>query len=78
MHPDDSDDQPGHQPGDQPDPDADGSSPPPEPEWKRRRRLAAVFGEGAPEQTSDDRDPREDRSGKGDDWYRQQVPPHHG
>ncbi|WP_416954364.1 hypothetical protein ACNKF0_18870 [Nocardioides sp. T5] len=49
-----------------------------EPEWKRRRRLAAVFGDGAPEQTSDDRDPREDRSGKGDDWYRDQVPPHHG
>jgi hypothetical protein len=54
-------------------PPADG-----EPEWKRRRRLAAVFGDGATEQTSDDRDPREDRSGKGDDWYRDQVPPHHG
>lgn len=50
----------------------------PEPEWKRRRRLAAVFGEGGPEQTNDDRDPREDSSGKGDDWYREQVPPHHG
>jgi hypothetical protein len=49
-----------------------------EPEWKRRRRLAAVFGDGGPDQTSDDRDPREDRSGKGDDWYRDQVPPHHG
>ncbi|HYH74274.1 MAG TPA: hypothetical protein VD764_13740 [Nocardioides sp.] len=46
-----------------------------EPEWKRRQRLAAAFGEGVPEQTSDDRDPRED---KGDDWYREQVPPHHG
>ncbi|WP_374457691.1 hypothetical protein [Nocardioides sp.] len=49
-----------------------------EPEWKRRRRLAAVFGEGGPDQTSDDTDAREDRSGKGDDWYRDQVPPHHG
>lgn len=49
-----------------------------EPEWKRRRRLAAVFGDGGPDQTSDDRDPGEDRSGKGDDWYRDQVPPHHG
>ena len=49
-----------------------------EPEWRRRRRLAEVFGDAAPEQTSDDRDPREDRSGKGDDWYRDQVPPHHG
>ncbi|GAB3018719.1 hypothetical protein GCM10011376_00050 [Nocardioides flavus (ex Wang et al. 2016)] len=49
-----------------------------EPEWERRRRLAAVFGDGGPEQTSDDRDAREDRTGKGDDWYREQVPPHHG
>lgn len=48
-----------------------------EPEWKRRRRLAAVFGEGVPEQTSDDRD-NGGSSGKGDDWYRDQVPPHHG
>jgi hypothetical protein len=49
-----------------------------EPEWQRRRRLAAVFGDAGPDQTSDDADPREDRSGKGDDWYRDQVPPHHG
>ncbi len=49
-----------------------------EPEWERRRRMAAVFGDGGHEQTSDDRDPREDRVGKGDDWYRDQVPPHHG
>ena len=49
-----------------------------EPEWKRRRRLAAVFGDGVPEQTSDDRDSREDSPGKGDHWYRDQVPPHHG
>jgi hypothetical protein len=50
----------------------------PEPEWKRRARLAAAFGDGVPEQTSDDTDAREDRAGKGDDWYRDQVPPHHG
>ncbi|KQV77793.1 hypothetical protein ASC64_02945 [Nocardioides sp. Root122] len=49
-----------------------------ESEWERRRRLAAVFGEGVPEQTADDSDPREDFAGKGDDWYRDQVPPHHG
>ena len=61
--------------GDQPAPDAGQAAP--EPEWKRRRRLEAVFGEGMPEQTSDDRD-RGARSGKGDDWYRDQVPPHHG
>ncbi|MDZ5660748.1 hypothetical protein HN031_04125 [Nocardioides sp. zg-1308] len=47
-------------------------------EWERRRRLAAVFGDAVPEQTSDDRDSREDSAGKGDDWYRDQVPPHHG
>lgn len=56
----------------------DDSAPERDAERERRRRLAAVFGDGAPEQTSDDRDPREDRSGKGDDWYRDQVPPHHG
>jgi hypothetical protein len=49
-----------------------------EPDWQQRRRLAEVFGDGVPEQTSDDRDAREDRPGKGDDWYREQVPPHHG
>ncbi|MCF6376351.1 hypothetical protein L2K70_01905 [Nocardioides KLBMP 9356] len=47
-------------------------------ERERRRRLAAAFGDAVPDQTSDDVDPREDRSGKGDDWYREQVPPHHG
>lgn len=50
----------------------------PEPEWQRRRRLAAVFGDSTPEQTSDDTDAREDKAGKGDAWYRDQVPPHHG
>lgn len=49
-----------------------------EPEWKRRRRLAAVFGDAVPEQTSDDSDAREDGAGKGDAWYRAEVPPHHG
>ena len=46
-----------------------------ESEWARRARLAAVFGDVLPEQTGDDRGPR---GGKGDDWYRDQVPPHHG
>jgi hypothetical protein len=49
----------------------------PEPEWVRRKRLAAVFGDVLPEQTSDDRASQAD-GGKGDDWYRDQVPPHHG
>ena len=61
-------------------PDAEATAPaePAEPEWKRRRRLAAVFGDSGPDQTSDDRDPGGDAQGKGDDWYRDQVPPHHG
>ena len=48
----------------------------PEPEWVRRRRLAAVFGDVLPDETSDDA--ARGRGGKGDDWYRDQVPPHHG
>lgn len=51
----------------------------PEPEWVRRKRLAAVFGDVLPDQTSDDRAPDSARGeGVGDDWYRDQVPPHHG
>lgn len=57
----------------------------PEPDWVRRKRLAAVFGDVLPEQTSDDAAPSSDRDGreardggKGDEWYRDQVPPHHG
>lgn len=38
----------------------------PEPDWVRRRRLDAVFGDGAHGQSLGDR------------WYRDQVPPHHG
>lgn len=53
-----------------------------EPEWARRKRLAAVFGDVVPEQTRDDQPAntpeRADLGGKGDDWYRDQVPPHHG
>lgn len=47
-----------------------------EPEWKRRRRLAAVFGDVLPETTSDERDP--DGSGTSEEWLKRQVPPHHG
>jgi hypothetical protein len=50
-------------------------------DWKRRRRLAAVFGEVLPDTTSDERDG--DTAPEGDDdaqdlWLRNQVPPHHG
>ena len=51
----------------------------PEPEWVRRRRLAAVFGDVLPETTSDERDAGEVREDAGTDaWLRAQVPPHHG
>ncbi|MDF9716428.1 hypothetical protein [Nocardioides sp. ChNu-99] len=53
----------------------------PETPEQRRRRLAAVFGETLPEQTSDDRDDREGPGAgeaAGDAWLRAQVPPHHG
>lgn len=60
---------------DEPTPDPDQAQP--EPDWVRRKRLAAVFGDVLPEQTSDDTAPAAD-GGKGDEWYRDQVPPHHG
>jgi hypothetical protein len=44
----------------------------------RRRRLAEVFGEELPEQTSDDADESQRPSGGSDEWLRRQVPPHHG
>jgi hypothetical protein len=50
-------------------------------ETERRRRRARVFGEVLPEGTSDERgdawserEPRE----SSDEWFRRQVPPHHG
>ncbi|WP_248580369.1 hypothetical protein [Nocardioides sp. InS609-2] len=51
----------------------------PEPEWVRRKRLAAVFGDVLPDTTNDERDPDEAASEVGSDaWLRAQVPPHHG
>jgi hypothetical protein len=47
---------------------------------ERRRRRARVFGEVLPEGTTDDRDdtsPGPEGAGS-DDWWRRQVPPHHG
>ena len=52
---------------------------PEEPEWKRRRRLAEIFGDVLPETTGDERDPSGPRGESGADrWLREQVPPHHG
>ena len=51
-----------------------------EPAWKRRQRLAAIFGDVLPEQTRDERDPEANgaRENSNDAWLRSQVPPHHG
>lgn len=46
-------------------------------EAARKRRLAEVFGDPLPEQTRDDVDPDEPAVDR-DDWFRSQVPPHHG
>jgi hypothetical protein len=53
--------------------------------WRRRRRLAEVFGDPLPDTTRDERDDdaREaavEPAGEsaGDRWLRDQVPPHHG
>ena len=51
---------------------------------ERRRRLAEIFGDVLPEQTSDDSgasadsaERRTDQQAQ-EDWLRSQVPPHHG
>lgn len=54
-----------------------GDRPDPEPDWKRRQRLAEVFGDVLPDTTGDERDP-DPSAGRGDQWLRDQVPPHHG
>ena len=44
----------------------------------RRRRLAEVFGDVLPDQTSDDAAEPEAATDRGEEWLRRQVPPHHG
>lgn len=49
----------------------------------RRRRLAEIFGDVLPEQTSDDSADPAERGARGTDaaneaWLKAQVPPHHG
>lgn len=44
----------------------------------RRRRLAEIFGEVLPEQTSDDTSPEGADVAASEEWLRRQVPPHHG
>jgi len=52
---------------------------PDEPGWRRRRRLAAVFGDVLPDTTRDEQEqaPQEDDDAQ-ERWLRSQVPPHHG
>ena len=50
-------------------------------EEERRRRRAEVFGDVLPDSTRDDRDPdgaREPSGDATDEWWRSNVPPHHG
>lgn len=49
-------------------------------EAARRRRLAKVFGDVLPDDSRDERSDAWGESGAGrdDDWFRNQVPPHHG
>ena len=52
-------------------------------EADRRRRMAEIFGDVLPEQTSDDAESSEatDRRAEEkaqEDWLKRQVPPHHG
>lgn len=49
----------------------------PEPDWRRRRRVAAVFGDVLPDTTRDEREPAGGRDDS-EEWLRRQVPPHHG
>lgn len=50
----------------------------PEEREKRRRRLAEIFGEVLPEQTSDDAAEPQKRPDDADEWLQREVPPHHG
>lgn len=48
---------------------------------ERRRRLAAALDEALPGSTSDDTAAgwgERDTGGRDDEWYRREVPPHHG
>jgi hypothetical protein len=50
----------------------------PEERQERRRRLAEVFGDALPEQTSDDAADPDTQPDGTDEWLKRQVPPHHG
>jgi hypothetical protein len=50
----------------------------PEEREARKRRLAEVFGDVLPDQTSDDTAEPESTTDRSEEWLRRQVPPHHG
>lgn len=62
--------------------DRTGGETPAEPDWKRKQRLAAIFGDVLPSVTSDERDDdaaaRESGESAAEEWLKRQVPPHHG
>ena len=53
-----------------------------EPEWKRKQRLARIFGDVLPETTQDERESsaesEESEESASDRGRKSQVPPHHG
>ena len=60
-------------------PEPDAPDEPEEPEWKRKQRLARIFGDVLPETTSDERESSaESEESASDRWLKSQVPPHHG
>ncbi|MET0839352.1 MAG: hypothetical protein ABWY19_11260 [Marmoricola sp.] len=50
----------------------------PEQREARRRRLAEIFGDVLPEQTNDDAAEPQTQPDGTDEWWKRQVPPHHG
>lgn len=52
-----------------------------EPEWKRKQRLAEIFGDVLPTVTSDEKEAAPEKDGAdtaSERWLKAQVPPHHG
>lgn len=64
--------------------DTDGAgtgTPPPAAERERRRRLTAAFEGALPDGTRDENGSawgEREASGRDDEWFQSQVPPHHG
>lgn len=48
-----------------------------DPGWRRRQRIAEVFGDDLPATTTDERS-GPPSSGRSREWYERNRPPHHG